>query len=57
MAAKKDEATVENAELTPEIKEELFTAPIDVIPSASDESDVAPIIHGAYNQNTGEFIR
>ena len=56
MAAKKDEATVENAELTPEIKEELFTAPIDVIPSASNE-EAAPLLHGAYNQNTGEFIR
>lgn len=53
MAAKKDEATVENAELTPEIKEELFTAPIDVIPSGyAPEKPVS-----GYDQNSGEFIR
>ena len=57
MAAKKDETLVEHAELTPEIKEEMFTAPIAVIPSASEGPEVPVIIHGAYNQNTGEFIR
>lgn len=57
MAAKKDETTVETAELTPEIKEEMFTAPIEVIASASEGPEVPVIIHGAYNQNTGEFIR
>lgn len=54
MAAKKDEATVETAELTPEVKEELFTAPIEVVPNASNDAP-AHQMHGRYNQNTGEF--
>ena len=53
MAAKKDES-IETAELTPEIKEELFTAPIDVIPTGSAP---APHANAGYDQNTGEFIR
>ena len=53
MAAKKDES-IETAELTPEIKEEMFTAPIDVIPTGEAP---AHQMHGHYNQNTGEFIR
>jgi hypothetical protein len=53
MAAKKDEATVEAAELTPEVKEELFTAPIEVIPTGEAP---AHQMHGHYNQNTGEFL-
>lgn len=53
MAAKKDEASVEEAELTPEIKEELFTAPIEVIQTGyAPEKPVS-----GYDQNSGEFIR
>lgn len=53
MAAKKEETSVETAELTPEIKEEMFTAPIEVIPSGyTPEKPVS-----GYDQNTGEFIR
>lgn len=54
MAAKKEESQVEVAELTPEIKEELFTAPIEVIPTGSAP---APHANAGYDQNTGEFIR
>ena len=54
MAAKKDDPQVETAELTPEIKEELFTAPIDIIPTGA-----APAEHAGpgYDQNSGTFVR
>lgn len=53
MAAKKDETSIEEAELTPEIKEEMFTAPIEVIQTGhAPEKPVQ-----GYDHNTGEFIR
>lgn len=53
MAAKKEDQ-IETAELTPEIKEELFTAPIEVIPSGSAPAEHS---HAGYDQNTGTFVR
>lgn len=53
MATKKD-ASIEEAELTPEVKEELFTAPVEIIQSGIE----APArMDGGYDQNSGTFSR
>lgn len=54
MANAKKDPSIEQAELTPEVKEELFTAPVDIIPSGIE----APTrMDGNYDQNSGTFSR